>query len=138
MNLPDNLFGDGPFRLSDRTVELMARTPEDCDDNSDLIAYHLAVEVQDFRRLAAACAEHGGIERVVAMGLAAPALLTAARALANASEAEMIRLTALTNPDGDFRCPADPCPYCTAMDDFLGADMAYDDVIPPYGEDGTA
>ena len=33
----------------------------------------LAREAQDFRRLAALCAEHGGIERVVAMGLAVAA-----------------------------------------------------------------
>lgn len=37
------------FRLSGRTVALVARTPEDTDDNTEQIAYHLAREVQAAR-----------------------------------------------------------------------------------------
>jgi hypothetical protein len=30
-------------------------------------------------------------------------------------------------PNGDFQCPADPCPYCTAQDEFAIALMDYED-----------
>ena len=54
-------------------------------------------------------------------------LIAAARALAAASEAEMIRLSDLAHPNGDFRCPSDPCPYCTAVEEFETALMDYED-----------
>jgi len=54
-------------------------------------------------------------------------LRAAARAFMDASEAEMIRLTDLLHPNGDFQCPSDPCPYCTAMDDLFSAFMDYDE-----------
>lgn len=53
-------------------------------------------------------------------------LVAAARVLATASEAEMIRLTGMAYPNGDFQCPADPCPYCTAQDEFAIALMDYE------------
>ena len=53
-------------------------------------------------------------------------LIAAARALAAASEAEMIRLSDLAHPNGDFRCPSDPCPYCTAVEEFETALMDYE------------
>lgn len=54
-------------------------------------------------------------------------LVAAARTLAAASEAEMIRLTDMAYPNGGFQCPADPCPYCTAQDEFAIALMDYED-----------
>lgn len=48
-----SLTDEGPFRLSDRTVGLVTQTPEDCDDNAEQIAYHLAREVQASRKLIA-------------------------------------------------------------------------------------
>lgn len=54
-------------RLTDEQVQAIIDWPVPLGRMS---APALAREVQDFRRLAALCAEHGGIERVVAMGLA--------------------------------------------------------------------
>jgi hypothetical protein len=58
-------------RLTDEQVQAIIDWPVPLGRMS---APALAREVQDFRRLAALCAEHGGIERVVAMGLAVAAL----------------------------------------------------------------
>ena len=42
-----------PFRLSDRTVGLVSRPPERDEENIDLVAHHLAVEVKASRKLIA-------------------------------------------------------------------------------------
>lgn len=54
-------------------------------------------------------------------------LIAAAKVLADASETEMIRLSDLAHPNGDFHCPSDPCPFCTALEEFNTALMEYED-----------
>lgn len=86
-------------RLSENQIEEILR-----DYTPNAFMHRLAREVQASRKLVAA-----------------------ARVLAAASEAEMIRLTDMAYPNGDFQCPADPCPYCTAQDEFAIALMDYED-----------
>lgn len=65
-------MSDTTERLGDVEVEKLAADYALMNEtwaDKDVVA--LAREVQDFRKLAALCGEHGGIERVVAMGLAA-------------------------------------------------------------------
>ncbi len=66
-------MSDATERLNDAEVEEAARAGQIAGEMPWFMVQALAQEALDFRRLAALCAEHGGIERVVAMGLAVAA-----------------------------------------------------------------